>query len=220
MEVAPALSTLEHTQHPVAADQEAILRSEWGGGRSPFAIDHSKLGMWIFLLSDVLVFASLLTAYGIARLKAPVWPSREEVFEGLWLVTVMTFILISSSTSMAAAVGAARRGDQAGAVRFLILTLIGGCFFLGAQAYEWAGLIRHGARLFENPWGVPQFSASFFVITGFHGFHVLTGLVYLTVITANAIRGRYSGLGVEVAGLYWHFVDLVWVFVFTLFYLI
>ena len=214
------MSTIEATQHPLAADQEAVLRSDWGGGKSPFATAHAKLGMWVFLASDVLVFASLLTAYGVARLKAPTWPDRTHVFEGLWLVTLMTFILISSSSTMAAAVGAARRGDQKAAVRFLLLTLLGGLFFLGSQAVEWSKLIHEGARLFSNPWGVPQFSGSFFVITGFHGFHVLTGLIYLAVVTLNAMRGRYSGLGVEVAGLYWHFVDLVWVFIFTLFYLI
>lgn len=207
------------TVHAPAADQEQVLRSPWGGGRSPFRVAHAKLGMWLFLFSDALTFGTLLVGYGLSRVNSPTWPDTGEVFN-MGLIALMTFILICSSATMAVAVGAARRGDARTAVRFLLLTIAGGLFFLCSQAYEWTHLIHEGARLFTNPWGVPLFTASFFVITGFHGFHVLTGVGYLAVVAWNALRGRYSGLGVEVAGLYWHFVDLVWVFIFTLFYLI
>lgn len=214
------MNLLNVAQHPLAADQDKVMESDWGGGRSPFAAQHNKLGMWVFIASDVLVFTALLAGYGVARLKAPSWPDRTIVFNDLWLVTIMTFILICSSATMAVAVGAAQRGDRETAKRWLFLTVIGGLFFLGSQAFEWYEMISAGAKLFSNPWGVPQFSASFFVITGFHGFHVTIGLIYITAITIGYFRNRISGSQVETAGLYWHFVDIVWVFVFSLFYLI
>jgi cytochrome c oxidase subunit 3 len=123
---------------------------------------------------------------------------------------------------MAMAVGAARAGQPKLAVRFLGLTIVGGVIFLGCQVYEWAHFIEEGARPWLNPWmpDVPQFTAAFFVITGFHGFHVLTGVTILAIVALRAAMGKYSADGVENAGLYWHFVDVVWVFVFAFFYLL
>ena len=99
-------------------------------------------------------------------------------------------------------------------------TILIGASFLGMQAYEWSHFIHEGARLNSNPWGVPQFSAAFFIITGFHGMHVTTGVTILLIVAIRSALGKYSPQGVENAGLYWHFVDLVWVFVFALFYLV
>lgn len=203
----------------LAAGQAPAAQSAWGGGHSPFQAHNIKLGMWLFLISDTLTFTGLLSVYGMSRLGSINWPDPDHVFH-LSLVTLMTFILICSSATMAVAVGAARSGDAAKAVRWLGLTIVGGLFFLGSQVFEWSQLIHEGARLFSNPWGTPLFTASFFIITGFHGLHVLIGVIYLAIVTRRAMRGIYSGLGVEVVGLYWHFVDLVWVFIFTLFYLI
>lgn len=138
----------------------------------------------------------------------------------MWFITLMTFVLISSSATMAMAVEGARRGDARTAVRFLFLTVLGGVCFLGMQAFEWTALIHEGARLDSNPWGVPDFSAFFFMITGLHGTHVLIGVVVLAIVALRAKTDRYSAEGVELVGLYWHFVDLVWVFVFGCFYLI
>ena len=135
-------------------------------------------------------------------------------------IGLMTFVLITSSATMATAVGAAHRGDLRLARTFVVLTTIGGLFFLGCQAREWTGLILEGARLTANPWGVPAFSGFFFMITGFHGTHVLIGVVILALLAARLRSGRSSASGVELVGLYWHFVDLVWVFIFTFFYLI
>jgi len=118
------------------------------------------------------------------------------------------------------AVGAARAANPKLAVRFLALTIVGGLMFLGCQAYEWTHFIEEGARLTHNPWGVAQFAASFFLITGFHGFHVLSGVVILAIVALRAALGKYSADGVENAGLYWHFIDVVWVFVFAFFYLL
>jgi cytochrome c oxidase subunit 3 len=121
---------------------------------------------------------------------------------------------------MAIAVAAANRGDWKRVIRFLLYTVVGGLFFLGAQVYEWTHFIHEGARLFGNPWGVPLFSASFFIITGFHGAHVTAGVIYLLLTARRAAAGAIQAESVEIAGLYWHFVDLVWVFIFTLLYLI
>jgi cytochrome c oxidase subunit 3 len=195
------------------------LASPWGGGVAPFGTSWQKLMMWVFIVTDGLLFAGLLASYGFVRLASPHWPDQTQVFH-LQFIGVMTFILISSSATMASAVAAVREGRRALAVRFLLLTILGGLCFLGMQVYEWATFIGQGARLYANPWGPPAFSASFFVITGFHGTHVLSGVVILGITAWRAAAGRSSKGGVELAGLYWHFVDLVWVFVFTLFYLV
>lgn len=191
----------------------------WRGEASPFAVSWQKVMMWLFIITDGLLFAGLLVGYGFVRVASPHWPDRTEVFH-LDFIALMTFILISSSATMATAVGAARRGDRRAVVGFILLTILGGLAFLGCQAYEWSSLIGEGARLTSNPWGAPLFSASFFILTGFHGSHVLTGVIVLSVTAIRSLLGRSSAEGIELAGLYWHFVDLVWVFIFTLFYLI
>jgi cytochrome c oxidase subunit 3 len=202
-----------------AVDQDRVLASDWGGGRSPFAVGWPKLMMWVFLVSDTLTFAGLLAGYGALRLSLGRWPVQAEVFN-LYLVGAMTFILICSSATMAVAVSAARRGDRGRVIPFLLLTALGGLLFLSGQAYEWTKLIHEGARLSTNPWGVPQFSATFFIITGFHGGHVSVGVLYLLATAVRWALRRIQPESVEIAGLYWHFVDLVWVFIFTLLYLI
>src|SRR6185503_609056 len=166
------------------------------GGKSPFGTSWSKFMMWIFIISDALTFAAFLIAYGFMRSISPVWPKQTEVFN-MVLITFMTFILISSSAVMAMAVAAARAHNPKLAVQFLALTIVGGVIFLGCQAYEWTNLIEEGARLTKNPWGVPQFAASFFLITGFHGFHVLSGVVILAIVALRAAMGKYSPDGVE-----------------------
>ncbi len=143
-------------------------------------------------------------------------------------IALMTFILITSSATMGTAVGASRLGDGKTATRFLFLTILGGAAFLGCQAYEWTHIIGEGARLTGALPGSelahlgvpPQFPATFFVLTGFHGSHVFSGLVILTITAIRSGLGKTPAQGVEMAGLYWHFVDLVWVFIFTLFYLL
>ena len=195
------------------------MEASWGGGASPFATSWQKLMMWIFIVTDGLLFAGLLVGYGVMRVVAGSWPDQNEVFH-MSFIAAMTFTLITSSATMACAVGAAKSGTKSHVVVFLWLTILGGLGFLGMQAYEWTTVIHEGARLTSNPWGVPQFSACFFIITGFHGMHVTTGVIVLLIVAIRTAMGRYSGEGVEIAGLYWHFVDLVWVFVFALFYLV
>ncbi|HEY0976154.1 MAG TPA: cytochrome c oxidase subunit 3 [Flavobacteriales bacterium] len=271
----------------------------WGGGRSPFSISYGKMMMWFFLVSDALTFSGLLVAYGFARhALAPGldWPIGEVVFRALpgldgsyplIYVALMTFILIISSVTMVLAVEAGHRMDKKGVIKWLFLTVLGGAFFVGSQAWEWSHFIHggggyittatgekyhvhthdhvtvdpnldptfklevvsrdgvvqhevegaeaqaiwssrvnyvHGANMTENEYGPPQYANFFFFITGFHGFHVFSGVIINLIVLLMVVRGVFHRRGhyemVEKAGLYWHFVDLVWVFVFTFFYLV
>jgi len=175
--------------------------------------------MWWFIVTDGLLFAGFLASYGYARIMAFHWPPQVEVFS-LKYIAVMTFVLITSSATMASAVHEAKQGNRGRALRFVALTAIGGLAFLGMQAYEWTHLIQEGASLTHNPWGDPSFGSYFFLLTGFHGTHVLTGVIILLTTAVRLGKGITKEDGVEMAGLYWHFVDLVWVFIFTLFYLV
>lgn len=291
----------------------------WGGGRQPLGASYGKLMMWFFLLSDALTFSGFLTAYGLMRFKfVESWPVAEDVFthfpfvhgdQPLLYVALMTFILILSSVTMVLAVNEGHHNNQKGVVLWLGLTIVGGFFFLGSQAWEWYHFIigdkgavqvedgrvmyvanadgahisltelvhgpdadghghhehfsieqvQHafaqgdyllmtpgkkkeifnatvsqklikdaavvqGANMTRNEYGSPLFANFFFFITGFHGFHVFSGVVINIIIFINVIMGTYARRGhyemVEKVGLYWHFVDLVWVFVFTFFYLV
>jgi len=198
----------------------ATLEAHWGGGAAPFGASWQKTMMWIFIVTDALLFSALLSGYGFLRMASPMpWPKQSEVFS-IPFIALMTFILITSSAFMGSAVTASRLGDRKKTLVNLALTVGGGAAFLACQAIEWSHLIHEGARLTGNPWGAPQFGQAFFVLTGFHGSHVLSGLVILTITLIRSLQGKTPAQGVEMAGLYWHFVDLVWVFIFTLFYLL
>ncbi len=185
-----------------------------------YSVEWRKLMMWLFLVTDALLFAGFLAGYAFCRLASDrPWPDRAQVFD-LSFITVMTFALITSSSTMASAVLAARNGKLATARTFLLVTALIGLAFLGMQAYEWTHFIADGGRPHENPWGVPGFGAYFFLITGFHGTHVLIGVLVLLLTAARSLPKPNASEMVEVAGLYWHFVDLVWVFVFGCFYLL
>ena len=115
------------------------------------------------------------------------------------------------------------RRDRVKTCLLMFATAAFGASFVGMQAFEWTKLIMEGARPWENPWGAAQFSSCFFMITGFHGFHVSVGVIYLITIAIKVLKGDFEAKGnyevVEITGLYWHFVDLVWVFIFAFFYL-
>jgi cytochrome c oxidase subunit 3 len=175
-----------------------------------------KLGMWLFLAGDAMSFGGLIAGYAALRLGDPNWPVPSSIL-GVPFTAVMTFLLICSSVTMVKGLEAIKHGDQARLRRFLALTALGGACFLGMQAREWTHLITEGMTLTSKG----MFGATFFVLTGFHGCHVFSGVVYLTCILLNA--GSYSRDNhnpVEIAGLYWHFVDLVWILIFTFVYLI
>ena len=210
--------------------------SDWSADRQTFQVPWGKAMMWIFLLSDTFIFTSFLTGYMNVRMSTAVtWPNPNEVSTltifgismPLILIAIMTFVLITSSGTMAMAVNFGYRGDRAKAASLMLITAAFGAVFVGMQAFEWTKLIQEGVRPWENPFGAEQFGASFFMITGFHGLHVSAGVVYLVVVALKVLRGDYErgrkGGGnyeiVEIVGLYWHFVDLVWVFIFAFFYL-
>lgn len=195
------------------------LAARWAGGRSPWDVSWGKLMMWLFLASDAMTFAGLLVAYWATRFSAPVWPNRAEIYN-IHLAAGMTVILIFSSTTMALSVFMIRRDLRGPAVQFLAATALAGAVFVSLQAYEWSHLIRDGAALSGNPWGVPAFSFTFFSITGLHGLHVLGGVLYLWTMAVRVAKGRSSAEGLEIAGLYWGFVDLVWVFIWPSIYLL
>ncbi len=200
-------------------EQDQALASRWAGGRSPWDVSWGKLMMWLFLVSDAMTFAGLLIGLWAARLSSPTWPNRLEIMN-IRLVALMTAILICSSTTMALSVYAMRQGSRRHAVQFLIVTILAGALFLGLQANEWTHFILDGARLNSNPWGVPAFSFTFFVITGLHGLHVLAGVIYLWAMAVRIAKGLSSDDSLEIAGLYWGFVDLVWVFIWSSIYLL
>src|SRR5262245_41393934 len=137
------------------AEQQRILASDWGGGKSPFGTSWSKFMMWIFIVSDALTFAAFLITYGFMRNISPAWPKQTEVFN-MVLITFMTFMLISSSAVMAMAVAAARAANPKLSVRFLVLTIVGCLILLGCQAYEWTKLIVAAARLTHHPGAAPR----------------------------------------------------------------
>ncbi len=221
---------------------DEIKTGAWSGGKSPFAVEYGKLMMWFFLLSDAFTFSAFLIYYGAMRFSKLSWPDPDVVFQSipgladhgfpLVFVGIMTFILIMSSVTMVLAVEAGHRNSKKEVVWWMIATIIGGAMFLGCQALEWSHLHHEGYWWGSFPAsytgtdivGALQFSNLFFTITGFHGFHVFTGLIINIVITLMVVSGVFERSGsylmVEKVGLYWHFVDLVWVFVFTFFYLV
>jgi cytochrome c oxidase subunit 3 len=213
-----------------SSDQRAFKNVSWG-----------KAMMWVFLLSDTFIFSCFLLSYMTARMSTTVpWPNPSEVFAlhiggelvPLILIAIMTFVLISSSGTMAMAVNFGYRGDRAKTAALMLATAAFGATFVGMQAFEWTKLILEGVRPWANPFGAPQFGSTFFMITGFHGTHVTIGVVFLLIIARKVWRGDFdtgrrgfftSRKGnyeiVEITGIYWHFVDLVWVFIFAFFYL-
>jgi cytochrome c oxidase subunit 3 len=213
-----------------SSDQRAFKNVSWG-----------KAMMWIFLLSDTFIFSCFLLSYMTARTSTTVpWPNPSEVFAlnlggrhiPLILIAIMTFILISSSGTMAMAVNFGYRHDRVRTAALMLATAAFGATFVCMQGFEWTKLIMEGVRPWGNPWGAEQFGACFFLITGFHGTHVTIGVIFLIAIARKVFRGDFdverrgfftSRKGyyeiVEITGLYWHFVDLVWVFIFAFFYL-
>jgi cytochrome c oxidase subunit III len=214
----------------------------WSGGKSPYNVEYGKLMMWFFLMSDAFTFGAFLISYGSIRFASNSWPNPNEVFRSfpgvsgempipLAFVSLMTFILIMSSVTMVLAVAAGHNNDRKGVVKWMFWTIIGGIAFLSCQAWEWTHLYGEGAWWGRNPFinadgtqSSTNFTNFFFTITGFHGFHVFSGVIINIIMLIKAWKGDFDQRGhylmIEKTGLYWHFVDLVWVFVFTCFYLL
>lgn len=223
------------------ATASATKTNWWNGGKSPFNLEYGKLMMWYFLMSDSFTFGALLISYGTVRFSSNSWPDPNHVFNKfpfcgesnlpLAFVSLMTFILIISSVTMVLAVHAGHNQDKRGVIKWLLWTIVGGLAFLSCQAWEWTHLHMEGAWWGRNPFpninGTPastNFTNFFFTITGFHGFHVFSGVIVNCIMVAltsgNYFEKKGHYLMIEKAGLYWHFVDLVWVFVFLCFYLL
>ena len=215
-----------------SSDQIAFKKVPWG-----------KVMMWIFLVSDTFIFSVFLISYMTVRMSSVVpWPNPSEVFAleiggkhvPLVLIAIMTFILISSSGTMAMAVNFGYRKNRKVTFALLVITAVLGASFVGMQAFEWSKLIlEEGVRPWGNPMGAHQFGAAFFMITGFHGTHVTIGVIFLIIVAVKVYRGdldherpgfltgrKGNYEVVEIMGLYWHFVDLVWILLFTVVYLI
>ncbi|MFZ2738651.1 MAG: heme-copper oxidase subunit III family protein [Burkholderiaceae bacterium] len=214
-----------------SADQQSFKKVPWG-----------KAMMWIFLVSDTFIFSIFLISYMTVRMSSTdPWPNSSEVFAlTLWgkeipliLIALMTFILITSSGTMAMAVNYGYRKDRRTTFVLLMITAVLGASFVGMQAFEWTKLItEEGVRPWANPMGAAQFGSVFFMVTGFHGTHVSIGVILLVIVAIKVLRGdldherpgfltgrKGNYEMVEIVGLYWHFVDLVWVFIFAFFYL-
>ena len=194
------------TTHPPPVEEETTT-----------GINHRKLLMWVFLGSDCLFFGSLIATYMVYRGQSIVGPYPEDIVD-VPITTISTFVLLMSSFAMVMGVAAARNGNQKRLIQWLLLTILLGGTFIGFQVYEFNAFRIEGLRYETN-----LFSSSFYTLTGFHGAHVTLGLVWLGAIAIIAARnpaGRPSGLDVDIAGLYWHFVDIVWIVIFTLLYLI
>jgi cytochrome c oxidase subunit 3 len=192
--------------------------SAWSGGGSPYAIGSKKLGMWLFVVSDAITFSALLIAYSYVRMASERWPRPFEM-ASVVNATVMTVVLLASSLTMVMAVRAAKMENRGAVVGWIAATMLGGVTFDVLHIREWLGLIGEGVRLFKNPWGTPLFGATFFGLTGLHMTHVTVGVIYLGIVALGTSRKKFTAEDVEVSGLYWHFVDLVWMFIFPLVYL-
>jgi heme/copper-type cytochrome/quinol oxidase subunit 3 len=183
----------------------------------PFpGLSTQKFAVWLFLASEVMFFAGLIVAYVTIRYSTPSWPVVAEVLN-VPLVALNTFILIVSSVTMVLAFDRAEQGDQRRFPYFLLATAVLGTIFLSIQAFEWRELLHEGVLPTTN-----LFGATFYTLTGFHGAHVTGGVIWVLWATIKAFRGHYAAdyTGIELAGLYWHFVDLVWIILFTIIYLI
>ncbi len=181
-------------------------------------IETRKLGMWLFLASETMFFTGLIGAYIVLRLAQPEWPNPLETLN-IPLTALNTFLLICSSATLVIGLQSAKDDNKEGVQVGLFLTVLLGALFLCIQAYEYTELM-HEAHFLPS---TSLFSACFFTMTGFHGMHVFAGVVCMFVVFIRSMKGCYSSKeyrGIEVAGLYWHFVDLVWIILFTILYLI
>jgi cytochrome c oxidase subunit III len=206
--------------HAVEPAETPLTPESWG-----------KLGMWIFLAGDAVGFGVLLSGYGIMRATSADWPNPYDVL-GINLTAAMTFLLICSSVTMVKALEWLSKGDRRRAISYLMYTALGGTIFVSLQAYEWTHLIHSGVHIngisghaleLAKGHGASLFGTTFFLITGFHGLHVTGGVIYLLSMVRwvlNRPDPAASYNAVEICGLYWHFVDLVWIMVFTFLYLL
>src|SRR5512141_1676501 len=197
-----AVDVMTSSMHETsAADGLSGVVTDFAGDKQAFPVPWGKAMMWIFLLSDTFIFSCFLVSYMHVRMSTQVpWPNPSEVFAldigghpiPLILIAIMTFILISSSGTMAMAVNFGYRRNRARTTSLMLITAAFGATFVGMQAFEWSKLISEGVRPWANPFGAAQFGSTFFMITGFHGLHVTAGVIYLVVVAIRLLRGHYE----------------------------
>jgi len=195
-------------QHAVAAPHEAETST---------GLDNRKLAMWVFLGSECFFFGSLISTYLLYRSRNLVGPFPKDIYD-IPYTSVSSFVLLMSSLTMVLALAAIQRGDQRQTRVWLLATALLGCTFIGGQAYEFTAFADESLGLQKNVFG-----SAFFVLTGFHGAHVSVGIMMLLSLLIMSMKGKLhqaQSLNVELVGLYWHFVDIVWVVIFTVVYLI
>lgn len=179
-------------------------------------LDSWKVGFWTFIGSECLFFATLISTYMVYKGASITGPYPEEILD-IPLTTISTFVLLMSSLAMVLALDGVQKGRRAGQFWLLMVILLG-ITFLGFQVYEFSHFVHEGLTIQQNVFG-----SSFFVLTGFHGAHVTGGVLWLSILLIRSLRGKLppqKSLQLEIAGLYWHFVDIVWIAIFTLIYLI
>lgn len=214
-------ATADHHHH-------SIMPEDWPENEHYAKATPGKLAMWFFLCSDLMSFSGLLLAYGLLRGGSDNWIPEGAPELGINFTAGLTFLLICSSVTMVMAYAAVVEKDRKGALKWLGITVIGGALFLCGQAQEYFGtfeaIFHHEGLIREGLlFGTTHYANTFYIITSFHGAHVLTGVIYLAIIWIQLARGKYDDgnyNNIEIAGLFWHFVDLVWIIVFTVVYLI
>jgi cytochrome c oxidase subunit 3/cytochrome o ubiquinol oxidase subunit 3 len=180
-------------------------------------VSNEKLAMWVFLGSDCMLFGGLISTYLLLRHRSVSGPGPEDVFD-IPFTSVSSFVLLFSSLTMAMAVGAIHRGDERRTRTFLMTTALLGAVFIAGQVYEFSSFVKEGLGYTTNIFG-----SAFYTLTGFHGVHVSVGIVMLMSLLVMSLRGNLPpqrAEAVEIVGLYWHFVDIVWILIFTIVYLI
>jgi heme/copper-type cytochrome/quinol oxidase subunit 3 len=205
--VTPAGLDLDPAQHPKGEPSHATSTG----------ISNEKLAMWVFLGSDCLLFGALISTYLLLRHRSTHGPGPSDIFN-IPFTSVSSFVLLFSSLTMALAVAAIHRGDERRCRTFLVMTALLGGTFIAGQVYEFTSFVREGLGYTTNVFG-----SAFYTLTGFHGAHVSVGIIMLLSLFVMGIRGKLGpekAETVEIIGLYWHFVDIVWVLIFTIVYLV
>lgn len=214
-----AVGKLEQGAHRAAESTEHVLdeaHAQELHAATSTGLDHRKLVMWVFIASETIFFAALMATYLIN--KGKVIPEEGPAHLNLAVASFNTFILLFSSLTMVLALQSIENAKKRRMIFFLVATAFWGLVFLGGQIFEYSELIQNGISFDSNIW-----SSSFFALTGFHGTHVFVGVIWITMLIIRTLRGgvgEHNHLAVELGGLYWHFVDLVWVVLFTIIYLI
>lgn len=202
---------MSHTEAALGGHHTPVMEP------SPFAIPAKKLAMWLFIISDIMTFAACLVAYGFLRNATANWPKP---FHSGTIVSIllMTFILVTSALTMVFAVRSARAGERAAGFRWVMITLVLGVVFALLHVREWLGMMDQGVTFFQNPWGTGLFGGAYYSITGLELLHVLAALVAFVVVGFGYQRGRYTAVDLENCGLFWQFINIVWMFVVPLIY--